>query len=341
MRALNTAILGFGNVAERGHLPAWKKRDDFAVVAVSDPDAGRRAVAAAVLPAARRYASAEQLLASEKIDVVDIAAPPYCHGPLIVAAARAGAHILCEKPLATSWKDYRTAVDAVREAGVVLFTVHNWKHSAQFLRVAALIAEGAIGRVEHVRLETIRNGQAASVGPSWRASAELGGGGILVDHGWHALYLLLELCRERPRRIAAHLERRRSASSDVEDTATIELEFASATADVHLTWAGDERRTRWELRGTGGALVLEDGRLRLERGGEIFRDAFPYSLSASSHHPEWFGAVVDELRREIADPTVRGENLVEAELCLVLTRLAYESNARGGSPLAVPAPAAA
>lgn len=341
MRVWRTAILGFGNVAERGHVPAWNARDDFRLVAVAEPDERRRAIAAEMLRDVHLYENAGELLARERIDVVDIAAPPYCHGPLIVQAAEAGAHVLCEKPLATSWAEYRRALDAVRAAGVVLFTVHNWKHSAQFGRVAALLAEGAIGRPLHVRLETIRDGQAVTVGTDWRGSAELAGGGIVVDHGWHALYLLLGLCRERPRQISARLERRRHPSAEVEDTAAIRLEFASLNADVHLTWAGSERRTRWELRGTDGVLVLEDGRLQLERGGETFRDTFQYSLSASSHHPEWFGAVIDQLRREITDPDARGENLAEAELCLRLTRLAYDSNACGGRPLMVPAAGAA
>jgi len=322
-------------------VPAWTARDDFRLVAVAEPDESRRGAAARVLREARLYASAEELLAREEVDVVDIAAPPYRHATLIAQAAAAGAHVLCEKPLATSWAEYRAALEAVRSAGVVLFTVHNWKHSMQFGRVAALLAEGAIGRPLHVRLETIRNGRAVTVGTDWRASAEMGGGGIVVDHGWHALYLLLGLSRERPRRISARLERRRPTSTNVEHTAAIRLEFASLAADVHLTWAGSERRTRWELAGTDGLLVLEDGRLQLERGGEIFRDTFPYSLSASSHHPEWFGAVIDQLRREITDPEARGENLAEAELCLLLTRLAYDSDARGGEALMVPESATA
>jgi hypothetical protein len=66
---------------------------------------------------------------------------------------------------------------------------------------------------------------------------------------------------------------------------------------------------------------------------------FESSLSEGSHHPEWFGAVIDDFVAEIEDPRRRGRNLAEAALCVQLTALAYESSARGGVPLEIPAPA--
>ncbi len=72
------------------------------------------------------------------------------------------------------------------------------------------------------------------------------------------------------------------------------------------------------------------------RGGTRREFAFPQSLSAGSHHPDWFGAVIDEFVAEITDPSRRGRNLAEAEHCLVLTALAYDSGRQGGRTLAVP-----
>lgn len=336
MTMRRTALLGFGNVAANGHVPAWLARRDFQLVAVADPDPERRARARTLLPAAAVYDRAEALLARESIDAVDIAAPPALHGALVEAGAAAGCHVLCEKPLATSLDDYGAMLDAVRRAGVTLMTVHNWKYSAQFLRVAGLLAEGAIGALQRVRIDTVRNGRAAAVGADWRGKAELAGGGILVDHGWHALYLLLALVRARPQRIGATLERRRYTTADVEDTAACHIEFPAAQAEIHLTWAGKERRTRWQLDGTDGTLVVDEAELTLQRRGQSHRVAFARSLSDGSHHPDWFGAVIDGFAREIEDPAARGENLAEAETCMLLTALAYASSAQGGKPLPVP-----
>jgi predicted dehydrogenase len=336
MRPRRTALLGFGHVAEHGHLPAWQTRQDFAVVAVAEPDPARRAVAAERLPGAHIYADAALLLAAESIDAVDIAAPPALHAPLAVAAAHAGAHVLCEKPLATTLDDFRAMRAAARDAEVALVTVHNWKHSAQFGRLATLLGEGAVGRPERIRLETIRAGRAVSVGGEWRGDAALAGGGILVDHGWHALYLLLGLAGERPSAIRATVERRRYTGADVEDTASCEVHFPSLRGEIFLTWAGDARATRWQVQGSDGRVTLADDRGTLEAHGAARTLAFDGSLSEGSHHPDWFGAVIDDFAAEIDDPHRRGRNLAEAECCVLLTALAYASSAQGGEALPVP-----
>jgi predicted dehydrogenase len=337
MRPRRTAILGFGHVAEHGHLPAWLARDDFRVVAVAEPDPTRRAVAAARLPEAAIYEDAAVLLAAEQLDAVDIATPPALHAPLVVAAARAGCHILCEKPLATTLADFHAMRGAAETADVALCTVHNWKHSAQFTALHQLLADGTVGRPECIRLETIRSGRAVSVGNEWRGDAQIAGGGILVDHGWHAFYLLLGLAGERPRQVQATIERRRDRAASVEDTATCRIDFPSLTGEIFLTWAGDARRTSWSVGGSQGTVTLADDRGAVERPGVERRDlTFGGSLSEGSHHPDWFGAVLDDFAAEIDDPARRGRNLAEAECCVLLTALAYDSGAQGGRPLPVP-----
>jgi predicted dehydrogenase len=69
------AIIGFGNVAEKGHLPGWLDATDFEIVAVADPAPQRRAQAAKLIPGARTYAEYDELLARESPDFVDIASP--------------------------------------------------------------------------------------------------------------------------------------------------------------------------------------------------------------------------------------------------------------------------
>ena len=337
MSVRRLAFLGFGHVAEHGHLPAWRQRDDFQIVAATDIDPQRRARARRLLPTARVYEDSVELLAREELDLVDIATPPALHSVMATQAAATGCHILCEKPIATSAADYQTTLRAVRSANVTLFTVHNWKHSEQFTQLAALLAEGAIGHPLDIRFEIVRAGQAVTVGQPWRQDAGVAGGGILVDHGWHAIYLLLGLARQRPGWIRATLERRRYTTASVEDTATCEIEFPSLTSRLYFTWAGTERRTRWSVRGSEGTVTVEDDWAELRRDSALDRFAFTRSLSASSHHPDWFSAVIDDFVGAIDDSARRDQNLSEAESCLLLTDLAYMSGSNGGRPLAVPA----
>ena len=96
------AVIGFGNVAAHGHLPQWRARTDFRIVAVADSDPQRRALAQELIPGVRTYGETTTLLRRERLDFVDIATPPAFHAPAILAAAEAGVHVLCEKPMCTS-----------------------------------------------------------------------------------------------------------------------------------------------------------------------------------------------------------------------------------------------
>ncbi|MFN8625125.1 MAG: Gfo/Idh/MocA family oxidoreductase [Candidatus Binatia bacterium] len=330
------AIVGFGNVVANGHLPVWRERGDFRIVAVADAAPDRRALAERLIPGIRTYASHDDLLRNERLDFVDVATPPAGHAPAIVAAARAGVHVLCEKPLTTSMDEYRTVRSAVGKAGIVLHTVHNWKYSEAFLTVRQLLAEGTVGRLHTIAFETARNGCANSTGDNWRVQPAVAGGGILVDHGWHTFYLLLALANEQPARIRAALARHRYVDTEVEDTAECRIEFPSLTAEIRLTWAATERRTRWRLVGDDGALAINDDRVVLEGKAARPPRRLNTALSAGSHHPEWFDGVVDSFRSELDRPDLRGTNQAEAEWCLLLLNLAYASDARNSAPLAVP-----
>jgi predicted dehydrogenase len=330
------AIVGFGNVAANGHLPGWRERSDFRIVAVTDCDPQRRALAERLIPGVRTYASSDELLRNERLDFVDVATPPAYHTEAILAAADAGVHVICEKPLTTSLREYSILRAAVQRAGIVLYTVDNWKYSEAFRVVREIVAQGALGPLNAIAFDTERNGCSAATRDNWRVRASIAGGGILVDHGWHAFYLLLALANERPERISASLERRRYIDAEVEDTALCAVDFPSVTAEIRLTWAAPARHTSWRLVGDDGQLVIDDDQLVLQGRSTQRSQRLATALSAGSHHPEWFGGVIDAFRRELDDPSVQGANQAEAEWCLLMLNLAYASDAQDSRPLAVP-----
>ena len=188
-RPLRGAFIGFGGVAAKGHLPGWHARDDTAIVAAADAAPERRQAFLAALPGARAYGSVDALLAGETLDFVDICTPPGSHAGLIVRALDARLHVLCEKPLTTRLGDARAVADAAARAGRVVHTVHNWLEAPVCLRVSALVSAGAIGAVRSLSWRTLRRAPAAAsdAARNWRVDPVLAGGGILFDHGWHAL----------------------------------------------------------------------------------------------------------------------------------------------------------
>ena len=331
---LRGALLGVGHVAVNGHLPAWRGRPVGALVAAADPREGGKAAFLAACPGARWHASAEELLATEALDFVDIAAPPAAHASLIRAALERSLHVLCEKPLVLSREDLAPLAALARERGRALVTVHNWKHAPALAKLTELVREGAVGEVRRCRWETLRTQPAAAAGQSgnWRVDPSQSGGGILVDHGWHAVYVVAGWLGLAARSLRANLETRKHSRFPIEDTATVTLEYPEATAEIFLTWAARERVNRVGIEGTRGRLELSGGRVTLASGGADRVWDLP-SIAEGSHHPEWFGGVLEDFLAEISDPARRGGNLEEAVLCAAVLALSRESSRRGGEAL--------
>lgn len=340
------AIVGLGNVAVHAHLPGWLGRGDVEIVAATDADPARRSLLESHLPRARWYDSAEALLEREAADFMDICTPPGTHAELIRTALRRGAHVLCEKPLVLSLADLAAVTRLAAERERVLFTVHNWRHAPILRHARELVQRGEIGRLRRMRWETSRSqpaGNGDSRAATWRVDPAMAGGGILVDHGWHAFYLLQEWAGQAPLRISARLENRRHAAWPVEDTVTSRLDFPDVTAEVFLTWAADLRRNWIELEGTDGTIRVEDDVLVLSRSSGDAERRWPYrpALSNGSYHREWFEGVAAEFLAEVAGSAPRGTNLKVASVCVLLQALARESSQHGGALLSVGEPSSA
>jgi predicted dehydrogenase len=167
----------------------------------------------------------------------------------------------------------------------------------------------------------------------------IAGGGVLTDHGWHVSYVIPRWVGEAPVAVSARLETRRHHRFAVEDTATVRLHFARATADVLLTWAADTRENRVRVTGTGGRIEIEDDTLVVTAHGRQERRRCPPPLSDGSQHPDWFTAVADEFLARLDTMGEQGgsPNLDEAAVCVAIECRARESSRRGGERLALTA----
>jgi predicted dehydrogenase len=337
---LRGAIIGLGNVGREVHVPAWARRGDVTIVAANDSDPARRPLAAASLPAARWYDSAQDLLARERLDFVDICTPPSSHGPLVCQALERGLHVFCEKPLVISRDELDRVTTLADKTRRVVHTVHNWHHAPIIKRASALVREGTVGRLTRVAWRTLRTQPAAAAGigngNNWRLDPALAGGGILTDHGWHAFYLLAGWIGDTPTAVTARLERRGSQTLAVEDTATVSVSFPDAAAEIFLTWAADRRENVADLVASAGRIELRGETLTLERNGRVERWSCPPSLANGSVHPDWFDPEVAQFLDAVTR-TPPQSNLGEAWLCGALEGAARESSRRGGQPVAVPA----
>ena len=335
-RALRGAIVGFGNVAVEGHLPAWKADRHFSIVAVCEPDEARLALAGERLPEAQRYTDLATMLDAERLDFIDVATPPATHAEIVGAAISRHVHVLCEKPLATRMEDCSRIRSAASAGRVVVFTAHNWKYAPIFRTAKRVLRRGEIGKVTHLELQTLRvapPGSAAGA-TAWRLDPALAGGGILVDHGWHAFYLIPYALDAEPLAVSARIAKRKFVDSAVEDTANCTIEFPGAVAEIFVTWAAEERRNSARFTGTHGSIDVADRVLTVSVANRSpVETTFAEPLSAGSYHPDWFGSMLEDFREELFEPTLRGINFHEAENCCRLLELCYRSSAADGAHL--------
>ena len=201
MKPLNIAMIGYGGIG-RVHalgyraipfhygLPAGAVK--IAGVATTNPEsawAAGQEIGCDVWTTDYR-----ELLARDDVDLVDICVPNRLHEEVVVAAAQAGKHIYCEKPLAMNVAEARRMVAAVEAAGVKSQMTFNFRFFPAITRAKQLIDEGFLGRVFSYRGRYYRASYIDYQKPlSWRLSKEVAGGGALFDLGSHILDLIHHL----------------------------------------------------------------------------------------------------------------------------------------------------
>ena len=207
---LRGAIIGFGAVAQNGHLPAYLKSGEVNIVAVVDRTDTRRKAAQESVPGIATFRTIAELAAGAEIDFVDICTPPAFHGEPLLDALGRGWDVLCEKPLLLDPVELEKVRALSRETGRAVVPVHNWKYAPIIRRATEALRSGAVGELSGVEIETLRIEDCAAVdpaNPNWRRNPAIAGGGILMDHGWHAIYLARHWFGEDPTGVEAKLER--------------------------------------------------------------------------------------------------------------------------------------
>lgn len=171
MKALGVAVVGCGVMGSQ-HAVHWSQREDAEVVAVSDVD-GDRCAALAQKHGAKPYASWEQVLADPAVQVVSVCVPACFHAPVSIAAARAGRHVLCEKPMALSLDEADAMIAAAAENRVQLVVSHQVRGQGRAQVIKALVDDGALAGpllwrftdCREVRPKTAMHSRSLSGGP--------------------------------------------------------------------------------------------------------------------------------------------------------------------------------
>lgn len=275
---LGWGIVGPGRIADTAMAPAINALADSRVVAVTSRDRTRAEAFARKHGAAAAYTDYAEMLHHPEVDVVLITTPNALHAEQAIAAARAGKHVLCDKPLATSAADAERVVREAERAGVRLGINFQTRHQACFEDVRRMIAAGEIGDVLVAQVEV-----SAGANPprGWRTDPALAGLGTINNIGVHAYDLLRYLLSSEVTAVTALLDTGRAR--EIETLALVLLRFANGTlAYVNANQKTPHPQADIDIYGTRGRIVGHhltrpglDGELRvLTEKGEA---ATPYS----------------------------------------------------------------
>ena len=247
---LRWGILSTANIARTKVVPGMQKAERCDVVAVGSRDVADARAFAHELGLPRAHGSYEALLADPDVDAVYIPLPNHLHLEWTIAAARAGKHVLCEKPLAMTASDAATMVDACERAGVRLMEAFMYRLHPSWQAVRQLVASGRVGRIVTIQSwfsyfnddpVNIRNIRSA-------------GGGALFDIGCYNVNLSRMLIGQEPTRAHATVVRDPVMGIDVATSAMLEFPGDRTATFTCSTRAETDQRVH--VYGTEGLITI-------------------------------------------------------------------------------------
>jgi 1,5-anhydro-D-fructose reductase (1,5-anhydro-D-mannitol-forming) len=322
MRQIAWGLIGCGDIARRRVGPALRDLESCRFLALARARAERAAECAAELGAERAYGTWQELLLDEDVQAVYIATPPHLHAGIAVAAAGAGKHVVCEKPMAPGLEEADAMIAACRAAGVRL-SVAYYRHLYPVMaRIREILSSGKIGTPLVAQINAFEHHALDPGDPrSWLLDPEISGGGAMIDFGCHRIEVLLDLLGDVEE--IQGMTSRRFAGRAVEDTASALLRFRKgALGLITVSTVLEELKDSLDIFGSEGSLhvpVLNRGLFVVRNSSGEREESCP--CHENLHRP-YLQAVTEALLEGQAPP-------VSGELGREVTRIITEIYRRG------------
>jgi predicted dehydrogenase len=307
MKILSWGLIGAGDIARKRIAPALRDLPNCELVAISRSRADLAEDFAKEFGARKWFADWREMVADPDIDAVYIATPVHLHAEQTIAAAKAGKHVLCEKPMALTLGECDHMIAACRENSVKLGVAYYRRFYGVIERTKQIIASGEIGDVAVAQINAFEFFAPSADEPRrWLLDREKSGGGPMMDFGCHRIEVLTNLFGPIGRLTA--LASNKVLGRDVEDTATASFEFESGPiASVTVTHASIEPRDTLDIYGTKGAIhisALNLGEMTIRTGGNERYESHP-------PHDNFHQPLIDDFASAVlsgSEPLVDGES---------------------------------
>ena len=276
---------GFGSQALYGSF--FKYLENGELVGVTDIDEKRAKECAQMSGARKIYKDYREMVADPEVDAVLILTPPFAHLEPVIAAAKAGKHVYCEKPMARTVSEAQAIIDVCCQNGVKLQTAFMKRANLSFLKVKSLLDEGVIGQVFSMRAiwDNCRSKLDAKNG--YRLNA-ISGGGFLQEDGSHPLDVIHWWLGE-VEEVSGYVQIVDPNRWDSEDTAVVSMKHKNGCiSTLHITLLTQRTGMEsYEVFGTGGTLLmqwpyhstktLEPAIIRVFKGSDTVKDYTLYT----------------------------------------------------------------
>jgi predicted dehydrogenase len=281
-RVVKIGIMSFAHMHATAYAHSIVSRNDTQLVGIADHDPAR-AQQMAQRYGTQVFESYDALLAAPDIEAVVICSENVRHGTLTEMAAKAGKHVLCEKPLATSVSDGEAMIAACKSAGVQLMTAFPCRFSPAFQRLKAVIESGDAGAILAMR------GTNRGRNPGgWFVQKAESGGGATMDHTVHVTDLMRALLKDEVKEVYAEISNN-IGHQEFDDVGFLSLTFQSGVfATLDASWSRPKTFPTW------GDVTLEV----VTEKGTLSMDMFAQNLvlySDKSNNVSWnfWGSDID------------------------------------------------
>jgi predicted dehydrogenase len=286
MNQLKWGLIGCGDISRKRVAPALRDLGESDLVAVSRKRSELAASFASDFGARKWYSDWAELIRDEEIEAVYVATPVHLHAQQTIAAAEAGKHILCEKPMAINVEECDEMLSACRTKNVRLGVAYYRHFYPVITRIKSLLESGEIGHPVLAQINAFEWFNPQEDDPrAWLLQKEFAGGGPMFDFGCHRIEVLAHLFGRITR--VASLSGNVLFARQVEDTASASFQFESGRFGVlTVTHAAREPQDSLEIFGSAGSIivpVLNEGRMRIKtNNGERWESHPP---AANFHEP--------------------------------------------------------
>lgn len=302
LNKIRYGIIGYGLFAERAIAAAIQASPNSALMAIQKRSLAEARASASKLNISHAYSTAEELVRCDEVDAVFIVSANSAHCGETISAAKAGKHVLVEKPMALNVEEAERMVSDCDGAGVKLMVGQVVRFSPVVKEIRRLIQSGDLGRIISARADYMYDARLSH--RSWLFDRSVAGGGPVFDIGVHCLDTLCYVLDDQVQSVKSHLFPLPTATT-TERSAILALSFGKGTVgSISCSFEAPVRLNVIEIVGTEGRVVVED----------FTQSARNLTLHVGRRRD---GAHLNSEQREIVIPNLYVEEVTAFSRCII------------------------